>query len=143
MRAQPRGVVMAATASLMLTGDGNPSGGSGEMGRNRSAIGLVVTTLALAMVPAVLLSAGVSRAAASTCGSLSRGSGAPTGGGELSNTAFVSAGESWAVGDLTSQGTANRTLIERFNGSAWSVVSSPNQGRSEEHTSELQSQFHL
>jgi len=98
------------------------------MVRNRSALGLVVTALALAMVPSVLLSAGVSRAAASTCGSLNRGSGAPAGAGELSNTAFVSAGESWAVGDLTSQGTANRTLIERFNGSAWSVVSSPNQG---------------
>src|SRR6266566_9089535 len=98
------------------------------MGRNRSALGLVVTALALAMVPPVLLSAGVSRAAASTCGSLNRGSGASAGQGELSNASFVSAGESWAVGDLTSQGTANRTLIERFDGSAWSVVSSPNQG---------------
>src|SRR5690242_18642329 len=84
--------------------------------------------MALAVVPSALLGGGVSRAAASTCGSLTRGSGATSKGGELTGASFVSAGESWAVGSNGSQGTANRTLIERFNGSAWSLVTSPNQG---------------
>src|SRR5262249_14174551 len=48
-------------------------------------------------------------------------------GGELTNTAFVSAGESWAVGNAGSAENANRTLTERFDGSGWSVVPSPNQ----------------
>ena len=88
------------------------------MGSGGSAMGLVATLGALAVVPSALLGAGVSRAAASTCGSLSRGSGATAKGGFLSGTSFVSAGESWAVGSNGSQGNANRTLIERFNGSA-------------------------
>jgi len=98
------------------------------MGSGRSAMGLVATLGALAVVPSALLGAGASRAAASTCGSLSRGSGASAKGGFLSGTSFVSAGESWAVGSNSSQGTANRTLIERFNGSSWSLVTAPNEG---------------
>jgi hypothetical protein len=97
------------------------------MGRGRSAFWLVATSLALAAVPSALLNAGVSRAAASTCGSLNRQTG-PVGAGELSNVSFVSTGESWAVGNVSSVGHPNRTLIEQFNGSTWSVVSSPNQG---------------
>ena len=91
-------------------------------------MGLVAVLGAVAVVPSALLGTGVSRAAASTCGSLSRGSGATSKGGVLTGTSFVSAGESWAVGSSGSQGNANRTLIERFNGSAWSLVTSPNQG---------------
>ena len=98
------------------------------MGSGRSAMGLVATLGALAVVPSALLGAGVSHADASTCGSLSRQGGAPAGAGELSNVSYMSPSETWAVGSLSSQGSANRTLIERFNGSAWSVVSSPNQG---------------
>jgi hypothetical protein len=97
------------------------------MGSNRSASGLVVTALALAVVPSAVLNAGVSRAAAATCGSLNRQTG-PVGGGLLSNVSFVSASQSWAVGNVSSVGNANRTLIERFDGSSWSTVSSPNQG---------------
>jgi len=98
------------------------------MGKIRSPFWLVATLLALAALPSALLSAGISRAAATTCGSLNRGTGATAKGGELTGASFVSAGESWAVGDLGSQGTANRTLIERYDGSAWSAVASPNQG---------------
>src|SRR5262249_39891630 len=47
--------------------------------------------------------------------------------GELSNAAFVSAGESWAVGNVGTSESSNRTLVERFDGSGWSVVPSPNQ----------------
>jgi len=87
-----------------------------------------VPLLALAVVPSALLDTGVSRADTSTCGSLNLGAGATAKGGELSNAAFVSAGQSWDVGNLSSSLHANRTLIERFDGSAWSVVPSPNQG---------------
>jgi hypothetical protein len=82
------------------------------MGSSRSAASLVVTSLALAVVPSALLSAGVS-AAAATCGSLNRGTGAPAAAGELAGTSFVSASQTWAVGDLSYQGRANRTLTER------------------------------
>jgi hypothetical protein len=98
------------------------------MGRIRAVLGKVVPLLALAVVPPALLGAGVSRADTSTCGSLNLGSGASAGGGELTNAAFVSAGQSWDVGTVGTALQANRTLIERFDGSAWSVVPSPNQG---------------
>ena len=73
--------------------------------------------------------AGTARATASTCGSLTR-VGPSLSGGELTDAAFVSANEWWAVGNVGAATKANRTLIERFNGSAWSVVASPNQGTS-------------
>jgi len=98
------------------------------MGTGRSALGLAVALLAVAAVPSAVLGTGVSQASATACGSLSLGTGNPAGGGELSDTSFVSAGEWWAVGDVGAALHANRTLITRFNGSAWSVVSSPNQG---------------
>ncbi len=98
------------------------------MGRNRPAFGLVAAFSALAVVPLALLSAGAGHADASVCGSLNRGTGAPAGGGELTSASSVSAGQTWAVGDLSTQGSADRTLAERFNGSAWSVVASPDQG---------------
>ena len=91
-------------------------------------MGLVATLGALVVVPSVLLSAGVSRADAATCGSLNNGTGGTTEPGELTGASFVSAGQTWAVGSLSTATVANRTLIERFNGSAWSVVASPNQG---------------
>jgi hypothetical protein len=97
------------------------------MGSNRSFAGLAVPLLVLTVVPSALVSAGAGRADASTCGSLNLGSGAPANGGELSNAAFVSAGESWAVGNIGTAENANRTLIERFDGSGWSVVPTPNQ----------------
>src|SRR5262245_44271313 len=98
------------------------------MGWNRSALGLVVPLLALTVVvPSAPLSAGVSHANASTCGSLNLETGAAKA-GELSNAAFVSAGQSWAVGNLSSALHPNQTVIERFNGSGWSVVPSPDQG---------------
>jgi hypothetical protein len=97
------------------------------MGKSRSAFGLVATSLALVAVPPALLGAGAGRAAA-TCGALNLGTGAPAGGGVLTGASFVSAGQSWAVGNVGKATVANRTLIERFDGSAWSVVASPNQG---------------
>jgi hypothetical protein len=71
--------------------------------------------------------AGAGRAAVSTCGSLGLVA-APVSGGELTDAAFVSAGEWWAVGNVGAALHANRTLIVRFDGSAWSAVPSPNQG---------------
>jgi hypothetical protein len=97
------------------------------MGSNRSVRGLTLPLLVLAAVPSALVSAGATRADAATCGSLNRATG-PAAAGELSNAAFVSAGESWAAGNVGSALKSNQTLIERFNGSAWSVVPSPDQG---------------
>jgi hypothetical protein len=79
--------------------------------------------LAVAEVPG----AKAGRAVTSTCGSLSLAA-PPTSGGELSAVAFVSANEWWAVGNVGEATHPNQTLIVRFNGSAWSVVASPNQG---------------
>jgi len=59
---------------------------------------------------------------------LTRVTGPSVSGGELTDAAFVSATEWWAVGNVGAATKANQTLIERFNGSAWSVVASPNQG---------------
>jgi hypothetical protein len=53
---------------------------------------------------------------------------APVSGGELTDAAFVSAAEWWAVGNVGAALHANQTLIMRFNGSRWSAVSSPNKG---------------
>src|SRR5215470_16583378 len=97
------------------------------MGSNRSVRGWAVPLLVFAVVPSALVVAGIGRADAATCGSLNRGSGAPANGGELSYAAFVYAGESWAVGNVGTSESSNRTLVERFDGSGWSVVLSPNQ----------------
>jgi len=46
---------------------------------------------------------------------------------ELKGLAVASANDIWAVGDyLDSSSSSRQTLIERWNGTAWSVVSSPN-----------------
>jgi hypothetical protein len=98
------------------------------MGRNRSALGLAGTLLAAAVVPAALLGAGISSAAASACGSLNRQNGALASGDELSGVSYVSPSESWAVGNIGVAEKANQTLTEQFNGSTWSVVPSPDEG---------------
>ena len=98
------------------------------MSKRRPAFGLAMALLALAGVASgAPAGAGVVRADVSTCGSLSLGAGASSGGGELSAASFVSAGESWAVGSVGGVASPNRTLIERFDGSGWSVISSPDQ----------------
>src|SRR5690242_2442549 len=99
------------------------------MGSNRSVLGLLVPLLVLAVMPSVLVSAGASRAAASTCGGpLNRQNGALSASDELGSVSYVSPSETWAVGNAGAAQRANQTLIERYNGSAWSVVPSPDQG---------------
>ena len=98
------------------------------MGNNRLVLGLLAPLLALMVVPSTLVSAGVSNAAASACGSLNRQNGALAKSDELSSVSYVSPTETWAVGDVGEALRANQTLIERYNGSAWSVVPSPDQG---------------
>jgi FG-GAP-like repeat len=71
--------------------------------------------------------AGAGLTSASTCGSFGLVT-SPASGGELTDVAFVSADEWWAVGDVGAALHANQTLIVRFDGSDWSVVPSPNQG---------------
>ena len=52
----------------------------------------------------------------------------PTSGGSLSDVAASSASDVWAVGHTggTSEDTGQTTMIEHWNGTAWSRVSSPN-----------------
>jgi hypothetical protein len=49
-------------------------------------------------------------------------------GNTLNSVAMVSSTDVWAVGNLNDATTLNRTLTEHWNGSAWSTISSPNQG---------------
>jgi len=71
--------------------------------------------------------AGADRAATRTCGSFGLVT-PPASGGELTDAAFLSADEWWAVGNVGAALHANRTVIVRFDGSAWSAVPSQNQG---------------
>ena len=95
---------------------------------NRPVLGLLVPLLALAVVPATVVSAGASGAATAVCGILKGQNGALTSGDELSGVSYVSPSETWAVGNVGAAQRANQTLTERYNGSAWSVVPSPNVG---------------
>src|SRR5215510_15248214 len=96
------------------------------MRRSSVATGLAVV-LALAGTSGAL-GAGISRASASACGSLSRGPGASVDGSELQDVTILSASQAWAVGDVFDTRTRqNRTLVERYDGSGWSRVPSPNQ----------------
>src|SRR5690348_3145688 len=95
--------------------------------RSRPAFVLATASLVFMGAPPAL-GAEASHGEAAACGTLTSSNGAPVAGGELKGAAFVSAGESWAVGDEGSALHAERTLIERFDGSAWSTVPSPNQG---------------
>jgi hypothetical protein len=47
---------------------------------------------------------------------------------ELTGVTVVSSGDVWAVGYYLSPGNAEQTLIERWNGTGWSIVPSPNVG---------------
>ena len=46
----------------------------------------------------------------------------------LNGVAAVSANDVWAVGYYVNGSNVDQTLVEHWNGSAWSVVSSPNAG---------------
>jgi hypothetical protein len=45
---------------------------------------------------------------------------------ELAEVAALAANDVWAVGNTEDMGGFNRTLVEHWNGTAWSVISSPN-----------------
>ena len=97
------------------------------MPKGQSVLGIAVALL-LAFA-GVASGTGVSRAGDSTCGSLSSGTGARAASSEFRSVAFISAGESWAVGDVLDRGTnANQALIERYDGARWSLIPSPYQG---------------
>ena len=99
------------------------------MGNNRLVLGLLAPLLVFAVVPSTLVSVGADPAAAATCGGpLNRQNGALPSGDQLGSVSYVSDSESWAVGNIGVAQKANQTLTERFNGSAWSVVPSPNVG---------------
>src|SRR5215475_1232922 len=97
------------------------------MGKAQSILGMAVALVAFAGVASGVPNTSVSRADVSTDGSLNLVAGPPVGGSELRDVAFLSARESWAVGDVLKSTGANQTLIARFDGTRWSVVPSPNQ----------------
>src|SRR5258708_26133791 len=45
---------------------------------------------------------------------------------DLYGVTCVSASECWAVGNYTNESSIPRTLIERWDGTSWAIVSSPN-----------------
>jgi len=54
----------------------------------------------------------------------------PAGGGQFTGVAALSPSSAWAVGQTgeSSEGTGQRTLIEHWNGKAWTRVPTPNEG---------------
>src|SRR6185312_8595690 len=54
----------------------------------------------------------------------------PTSNDDLYGVAAISANDVWAVGEYI-QGSTGYTLIEQWNGTNWSIVSSPNLGTSD------------
>jgi FG-GAP-like repeat len=95
--------------------------------RGRLVLGLAAVLVVFAWAASGVPGAGVSRAAVATCGSLSRSAGAVKH-AELRDAAFLSAGNLWAVGTQSNSAVgAKQTLTERFNGSTWSAVPSPDQ----------------
>src|SRR5579863_94757 len=85
----------------------------------------------------LLLTAGGARAAALTCGSwrVVKSPNARSHNNFLYSVAALSATDVWAVGDYEELGIGNifRTLTERWNGTTWSVVPSPNVGTGDDH----------
>src|SRR5438874_1801719 len=46
----------------------------------------------------------------------------------LNSVAAVSASDVWAVGNFSKSNNSSQTLIEHWNGTGWSVITSPNPG---------------
>jgi hypothetical protein len=53
-----------------------------------------------------------------------------TGSNFLASVAAVSAQNIWTVGNYANSSSVNRTLVEHWNGTSWSIVQSPNSGTS-------------
>jgi hypothetical protein len=78
--------------------------------------------LALLLAPEVAEAAAWSVVASPSPGSVN----------DLNGVAIVSANDIWAVGDFVDPNTGTTTtVIEQWNGTAWSVVTSPNSSASE------------
>src|SRR6266568_2801869 len=96
----------------------------------RCLTGRIFKALAAPLVMAgMLIGLGSGAASASACVSWT-GVQPPspgTSGNALSSAAVLSSGNAWAVGHY-SNGTADQTLVEHWNGTAWKHVSSPNPG---------------
>src|SRR5258706_6560928 len=83
----------------------------------------LLSCVVVAVFISLILATGVAKAAAwKVISSPSPG----VTGNELISVAVVAANDVWAVGDITVSGGATQTLTEHWNGTQWSVVSSPN-----------------
>ena len=102
------------------------NGSSGPTARVRAArwvtrLWLVGAVGAVALAPAAA-------ADASSTWTIQHSPNGPTGGGLLAGVACVSTLSCFAVGDYSDNSGNDQTLIEAWNGSAWSLDSSPNNG---------------
>ncbi len=89
----------------------------------------VKSIFVLCIVPLLFFTGSAAHAAAPGCGGWtvvsSPNAGSPNG---LSSVAAVSANNVWAVGASGLQRSSGKTVIEHWNGSQWSLVSSPSPG---------------
>ncbi len=89
---------------------------------------LLITLITL-LIPAVIAKVQMAKAASSTCGGWSIVS-SPSSGmhdNQLNAVAAISSHNSWAVGYYyNNSANSMQTLIEHWNGTAWSIKSSPN-----------------
>jgi hypothetical protein len=111
-------LVLAAAAPLVLAG---------------------VPAVAATARPAATPAAGTATAAAAACRWQSRQPPDPAAGtDDLFGVAVRSATSAWAVGNYSRVGGPFRTLVERWNGSAWRRVASPAPGAGDEYLDSVQ-----
>jgi hypothetical protein len=101
--------------------------------RLRILVALLLLAGALAGITPVVASASTVEASASTCvGWTGVQPPSPGTNSSLAGVAVLSPCNAWAVGYFY-KGTANQTLIEHWNGTAWKQVTSPNPGGSSDN----------
>jgi erythromycin esterase-like protein len=101
--------------------------------RLRILVALLLSAGALAGITPVVASASTVEASASTCvGWTGVQPPSPGTNSSLAGVAVLSPCNAWAVGYFY-KGTANQTLIEHWNGTAWKQVTSPNPGGSSDN----------
>jgi hypothetical protein len=100
---------------------------------SRGKVLAALAVLTILLLPPSLLAVTSPPAHAATAGTLCRHTFIPSpnvGSGDngLDGVVTISSSDVWAVGDWQNAGAASQTLIEHWDGTSWSVVSSPSPG---------------
>jgi hypothetical protein len=100
---------------------------------SRGKVLAALAVLTILLLPPSLLAVTSAPANAATAGTLCRHTFIPSpnvGSGDngLDGVVTISSSDVWAVGDWQNAGAASQTLIEHWDGTSWSVVSSPSPG---------------